>query len=57
LFSYSYELFCAVQNHISFVFMQFHTLSQKHPGVGALLPARFAEYPTLQHEEQNETTK
>lgn len=42
LFSYYYELFCAVQNHISFVFMQFHTLSQKHPGVGALLPARSA---------------
>ena len=34
VFSYSCALFCSVQNHISFIFMRFRTLSPKHPGVG-----------------------
>jgi hypothetical protein len=34
LFSYSSALFRSVQNHISFLFMRFPTLSSKHPGVG-----------------------
>ncbi len=33
-FSSSCGLLCTVQNHISFLFMQFRTLHTKHPGVG-----------------------
>ncbi|SRR5712691_4939215 len=33
-FSYSSELFCTRQKLNSFLFKQFRTLSQKHPGVG-----------------------
>jgi hypothetical protein len=33
-FSHSSELFCTVQKSNSFLFKQFRTLSQKHPGVG-----------------------
>ena len=33
-FSYSCELFCTHQTHNSFLFNRFHTLWQKHPGVG-----------------------
>src|SRR5260370_41836388 len=33
-FSHLCGLFCTVQNHISFLFMQFWTLRTKHPGVG-----------------------
>ncbi len=33
-FSSSCGLFCTMQNHISFFFMQFWTLCTKHPGVG-----------------------
>src|SRR6266446_5269472 len=35
LFSHSSKLFCTRQKLNSFVFMQFRTLCQKHPGVGA----------------------
>jgi hypothetical protein len=45
-FSYPYKLFCTFQNLNSFVFKQIRTLSQKHPGVGYLLPL---------YEDQNET--
>src|SRR5260370_854561 len=48
-------LFCTNQNLNPFVFMQFHTLSQKHPGWGALLPTRaprFAKYPLPFNEEK-----
>src|SRR5258708_10408809 len=48
-------LFCTNQNLSPFVFMQFHTLSQKHPGWGALLPTRaprFAKYPLPFNEEK-----
>src|SRR5271154_3229080 len=34
LFSYSYELFCRPQMRNSFIFLQFQTLSKKHPGWG-----------------------
>src|SRR5260370_34213763 len=34
VFSHSCELFCTHEKLNSFVFMRFHTLSQKQPGVG-----------------------
>ena|SRR5579863_1272383 len=43
-FSYSYELFCTSQIHISFVFMQFRTLSPKQRGVGTY-PILIASQP------------
>src|SRR5713101_2863501 len=41
-FSYSSELFCTPQKLNSFLFKQFRTLSQKHPGVGVPLTFDFS---------------
>ena len=45
LFSYSSALICTAQNHISFPFMRFRTLSQKHPG-GGTTHTPFLVFPT-----------
>ncbi len=54
-FSHLCGLFCTVQNHISFLFMQFWTLRTKHPGWGRVhykneekdgaLPTRSGQVP------------
>ena len=48
LFSYSSGLFYACQELKPFVFMQFHTLCEKHPGVG---------YPPSFTQDQNEAQR
>src|SRR5580658_3747920 len=48
LFSYSYALFCTAQNHNSFRFMFFRTLSQKHPGWGLVVQASACALSMLQ---------
>src|SRR5260370_29261220 len=52
LFSHSSELFCVCQKLNPFVFIQIHTLCEKHPGVGVhasdvlgLNPAAISEHP------------
>jgi hypothetical protein len=45
LFSYSYALFCTVQNAISCRFKPFHTLYTKHPGWGMPVTLLSADLP------------
>ncbi len=46
-FSHSSELFCAQQKVNSFVFMQFRTLCQKHPGVGGTATPTCSNFRSL----------